>query len=171
MARIRRMLAPINTIKHYVQRSNLQITSGTRTSFLIAQSVVAPATAATSDVKEGSILKAIFIEIWIKGEGASDADTQFNILYEKVPGAAAAGATYTDMLNMGAYDNKKNIFFSGQGVIGGLGGGNAIPVMRAWYKVPKGKQRMGLGDFLQVSIASTGQTMQVCGLSTYKEYI
>ncbi len=166
----RRMLAPINTIKHYVQRTNLAVASGARTSFVIIQAVVAPATSNSSDVREGSIIKAVFIEIWVKGTGAADADTQFNILLEKLPGAASAGASYANMLNMGSYDNKKNILFAGQGVIGGVGGGQGVPVMREWYKLPKGKQRFGAGDVLQVSVATTGEGMQVCGLSTYKEF-
>ncbi len=166
-----RMLAPINTIKHYVQKSNTAVASGTRIAIPIVSAVVAPATASTDQVKEGSIIKTCFIEIWIKGTGASDATTQFNIALEKVPGAAANAMGYADMLNMGAYDNKKNILFSGQGVIGGVGGGQSIPVMRNWYKLPKGKQRFGLGDDLVVSVATTGQAMQVCGLATYKEYI
>ncbi len=165
----RRMLAPITTIKHYVQRSNIQVASGARTSFLIAHSKIAPATTLTSDVREGSIIKSVYIEIWVKGEGAADADTQFNIVLERVAGQAAVGISYAQMLLLMAYQNKKNILFAGQGVIGGLGGGNAIPVMRGWYKIPKGKQRFGLDDFLQVSVATTGQSMQVCGFATYKE--
>ncbi len=166
----RRMGATINSTKHYVQRANLAVPSGTRTSFLISNSVVLPATGATSEVREGSVIKAIFIELWLKGQGASDSDTQFNIAFEKVDGASPAGIDFTEMQNMGSYDNKKNILFTSQGVIGGIGGGQSIPVMRSWFKIPKGKQRQGLGDFIQVSIASTGEILNVCGLATYKEY-
>ncbi len=108
--------------------------------------------------------------MWLKGEGAADADTQFIVTFEKVPGAAAAGMDFTDMANIGAYPNKKNILFVSQGVIGGLTGGQSVAVMRNWYKIPKGKQRQGLGDFFQVHIAAIGQAIQVCGFATYKEY-
>ncbi len=166
----RRGMQPITSIKHYVQRTNTAIASGARTSFVIIQGVVAPAASATSDVREGASVTSVFIEIWIKGTGASDADTQFNVLLEKVDGAAAAGASFSDMGNMMAYDNKKNILFAGQGVVGGVGGGQAIPIMRGWYKIPRGKSRWGLGDFLQVSVSTTGEGMQMCGLATYKEF-
>ncbi len=166
-----RMKAPINTVKHYVQRSNITVASGARTSFLIAHAKIAPATTLTSDVREGALIKSCYIEIWVKGNGASDADTQFNIVLERVDGQAAVGITYAQMLLLQAYQNKKNVLFAGQGVIGGVGGGNAVPVMRGWYKIPKGKQRFGLDDFLQVSVAFTGEGGQACGLAVYKEIV
>ncbi len=166
----RRMVAPINAIKHYVQKTNTVITSGARNSTVLIHAVAVSDVSSTDDVVEGSIVKAIYCEWWIKGTGTADADTQFNVVLEKVPGAGATGIDFTEMLNMGSYDNKKNIFFAGQGVIGGIGGGQAIPILRGWYKIPKGKQRFGLGDFFQISVASTGETAQECGFATYKEY-
>ncbi len=166
----RRMAAPIVSIKHYHQQSNTSVASGAA---LILSPVIAIANTvlptATNHVIEGSVLKAIYIEYWLKGEGASDADTQFNFVVYKNPGGSNV-MTFTDTVNLMAYDNKKNIFFASQGVIGGVGGGQSIPVLRQWVKLPRGKQRMGLGDRIQLAISTTGQAMQVCGLSVYKEY-
>ncbi len=77
--------------------------------------------------------------------------------------------TYAQSLNLGAYPNKKNILYTTQGVIGGRDT-QAIPVMRQWLLIPKGKQRMGLADKVEVTIASTGTAMQRCGIFTFKEY-
>ncbi len=168
--RHRRMLAPINTIKHYVGFTKTGIASGAKGSVSLVGSVVAPATASAFEVNEGSVIKAIFIELWLKGLGASDADTAFTVALEKIPGGASGSMSFADMANLGAYDNKKNVLFTSQGVLGGVGGGQAVPIMRGWYKIPKGKQRFGLNDFLVLNIAAIGQTIDRCGISTYKEY-
>ncbi len=167
---MRRGLSPINSIKHYVQQSNTSIASGAATSIIIVAAVANTALPVnTKDVKEGSIVKAVYLEFWLKGNGAADEDTQFNFVVFKNPGGSN-DMSVADSLNLMAYDNKKNIFFSSQGVIGGVGGGQSVPVIRQWMKIPKGKQRFGLKDELTVFVGTTGQAMQVCGLSVYKEY-
>jgi len=167
----RRMVAPINSVKHYVQHTNTSIASAARTQLVVINTVVAPAVGTSADVREGAIVKAVYFEHWIKGTGAADADTQFIVVLEKLPGASTAGITAAQMLNIGSYDNKKNIFFTGQGVIGGVGGGQAIPFLRGWIKIPKSKQRFGAGDTLLLNISTVGEAMQHCGFETYKEYV
>ncbi len=162
--------APIVTVKHYVHRQNSGLASGNASITVIAAAVANTALPVNaSDIKEGSILKAIYVEWWIKGKGASDADTQFDFALYKNPGASN-DMVYADTLNFGAYDNKKNIFFVSQGVIGGVGGGQSVPVIRQWVKIPKGKQRMGLKDRIDVIVSTTGQSIDFCGIFVYKEY-
>ncbi len=164
------MLAPIVTVKHYGQYANTAVASGAATVRAIVTAVVNTALPVqTTDVKEGSIIKAVYLEVWAKGTGAADADTQMNFAVYKNPGGQNT-MTYTDTLNMMAYDNKKNIFFVSQGVIGGVGGGQSVPIIRQWIKIPKGKQRFGVKDSLQFIIGTTGEAMQICGLAVYKEY-
>ncbi len=165
------MVAPINSVKHYVPRANVSLASGAGQGNVVVSAVVAPATTNASDVKEGAIVKATHLEYWLWGGGSTGVDTQFVIVVEKAPsGRSAIGAA--EMLNIGAYNNKKNIFFQSQGVIGaGVDGSQAIPVIRDWLLIPKGKQRFGLGDRLVVSFTTVGSAMQICGQATYKEYI
>ncbi len=164
------MLAPIVTVKHYVQTTNAAIASGAATFVSLVVAVANTSLpSATNHVKEGSIVKAIYIEHWVKGTAATDGDVQFNFSVFKNPGGSN-NMVYADMVNMMAYDNKKNILFSAQGVIGGIGGGQAVPVLRQWIKIPKGKQRFGLNDKLQLGVAFTGTTGQHCGLAVFKEY-
>jgi len=140
------MRAPINSIKHYVQRTNISISSGAGNSEIVVAAV--PNTSlptATKDVVEGAIVRAIYLEYWIKGLGASDAVTQFNFAVFKNPGGSN-DMSVADSVNLMGYDNKKNVFFASQGVLGGVGGGQAIPVIRQWIKIPSGKQRLGLKD-------------------------
>ncbi len=160
----------VQSIKHYVYRTNATVASAVIVNGILVESVVAPATSAAYSVQEGSIVKAIYIEMWVLGAGASGTDTQFNATLEKVP-AGATAMTYSQSVQLGSYPNKKNVLFTTQGVLGSQNDGSPqVAVMRGWYKIPKGKQRMGLGDKIVLNLSSTGQSIQYCGVQTYKEY-
>ncbi len=164
------MLAPINTNKHYVHRTNQGVGTGTASIHTIVDAVVAPAVANAFDVRQGAIVKAVHLEYWLWNAGATTVDSQFNFVVMKLP-SGLADPTAAQLNNLGSFENKKNIFFSSQGVLGaGVDGQGAVPVIRDWMLIPKGKQRMGLGDKIVVAFTPTGATMQICGLTTYKEY-
>ncbi len=164
----RRMVAPIHSVKHYVQTDNQIVGTGARINVALVDGTIAPAAANTFDVQEGSLVKAIFIEQWVKSNAAATEETKFQFALEKVP-TGTAGLTFTQLNNLMAYDNKKNILFYSQGVVGD-GTTQSIPVVRQWFKIPKGKQRFGLGDRLIMSVATTGAGINTCGFATYKEY-
>ncbi len=158
----------ITARKHYVANTLLTITSAATREVFVVNAVVAPATGTSADTVEGSVIKAVFIEDWLVTDKDATDSTQFIYIILKLPsGLDAPGIG--DMLNLGAYDNKKNILFMSQGALV-QSGGQAIPVHRGWIKIPKGKQRFGLGDRLAVVISSIGQSIQNCGFKTYKEY-
>ncbi len=164
--RHRKMVAPINSIKHYVQLENAQIATGT-----VRASEIVDAVATTSDaqdVVEGSIVKAIYFEHWVKSFAVTGEDTKFQYLVEKVP-ANQASVTFAQMNTLDSYPNKKNVFFFSQGVLGG-NESNSLPIIRTWLLIPKGKQRMGFGDKIVSTLSATAATIQNCGFSTYKEY-
>ncbi len=166
--RHRRMLAPINSVKHYINVENASLANNARRTIVLVDAAPAPATSSTDQVKEGSLVKAIFIEFWLKSNAASGSEVKFQYAIEKVP-TGADSLTFTQLNNMQSYDNKKNVLFYSQGVLGDLTTGS-IPVVRQWFKIPKGKQRFGLGDKLVMSIGGTGATINNCGFATYKEY-
>ncbi len=167
--RHRKMLAPINSIKHYVQAENASLASGSNRQIVLVDGVsIAVAAANTFDVVEGSIVKAVFIELWVKSSAASGANTKFQLGLEKSP-SGVGSMSFANMNNLMPYDNKKNILYYSQGVIGDTET-QGIPVIRQWFLIPKGKQRFGLGDRLILSISTTGAALQICGFSTYKEY-
>ncbi len=167
--RHRRMLAPINSIKHYVQTPNSAVATGTALSVKLVNAVVAPATSNAFDVTQGAVIKAIYIEYWLIGDGSSGIESQFVFMIEKKRDSEP-DATQTNMLNLGSYPNKKNILYTTQGIIPPqLDGGMSIPVFKGWVLIPKGKQRFGLEDELNINISSVG-ALRFCGFSTYKEY-
>ncbi len=167
--RHRRMVAPINSVKHYVQFSNATLASGAASGRQIANAVVAPATGTTAEVEEGSIIKAVFLEFWIVSDEGTGTESQFTMILEKRPSNAPA-LTFTNSSNLGAYPNKKNILYVTQGILGAsIDGQSSVPVVRQYFLIPKGKQRMGLGDDIVVTFAAVGG-ISICGFSTYKEY-
>ncbi len=164
------MLAPINSVKHYVGQPAFTVALGTSTTLEIADVVAAPVNTNREKVSEGSLIKSIHYEYWILGSGADNTNTQFVLTIEKSP-SNAINPAFSDMLNLGGYANKKNILYTTQGVITTRNqGGAAIPIIRDWLLVPKGKQRMGQEDRILVSIASVETPLVICGMATYKEY-
>ncbi len=124
----------------------------------------------TSECPVGAVVKAVYVEFWLLGEGAQP--TFAMAFVEKSQGSSAKPdiATVRDMDN---YTNKKNVLHMFQGIIGDSNT-NPMPVIRQWIKVPKGKQRMGLGDQIRVVFGglnpSMNESFEVCGFVIAKYY-
>ncbi len=162
------MVPPINTVKHYVQTSIGVIATGVLESIPIVNAVVAPATGTSADVKEGSVVKAVYIERWLSGN-LLDQTTQFTLTVEKKREQEPV-MTFAQSQNLGAYPNKKNILYTTQGVVNSIqSGAPTVPVIRQFMLIPKGKQRFGLDDQLVVNIAAIVSLVR-CGVATFKEY-
>ncbi len=153
----------INTIKHIVQVPVVTVASGFVGHQAIANAVDAPAVANTSDVNIGSKITAVYVELWVHGD-ISEATVVCTIT-KRVAGIAAA--TFTQMNNLMAWDNRPNILQIHQGLL--PTSGNVVPVFREWIKIPKGKQKMRIGDKLTISVAATGTEVHFCGFFVYKE--
>jgi len=80
----RRMLAPISSIKHIHQRTNLFVTSGTSVSEVIVDAVAKGGTRSlTSTVEEGCVIKAIHLEFWLCS--TDTVTSQFTFIIYKLP--------------------------------------------------------------------------------------
>jgi len=165
---MRRMLAPLVTIKHIVQRTNVTVATATVNNFEVAQAVAQTAVANSGDVVEGSVIKSVYIEIWLHSLQSAGASCQQNFIIEKVP-SGQTPATAVQMNNLMGYANKKNILYTSQGNLGDLNQ-MSMPVHRGWVKIPRGKQRFGLGDTLHVSFTPTGASVSICGFAIFKEW-
>ncbi len=164
--RHRGMLAPIVAIKHYVNHENAKVLTTARRNIDVV--VAKAATTNAEDVIEGSVVKAVYLELWLHSIADAGTDTKFQFVFEKIV-AGQDPITFTQMNNLDTYPNKKNVFFVSQGVMGDKTTAS-LPVVRNWFKIPRGKQRMGLGDSLVMSISATAFDIDTCGISTYKEY-
>ncbi len=159
------MRAPINSEKHYVNYNNVAVAASTLAVQQIATVTDNPASASSDDIRQGSVIKAVFIEMWYNSDDT--ALTSAVVSLEKVQ--RNTNMTYTQSLTPGTYVNKKNILFMSQGnVPPNIQAG--LPLLRGWFKIPKGKQRFGLGDELVLNSSGIGNGLNMCGFMTYKEY-
>ncbi len=120
-----------------------------------------------SEVLEGSSVKAVYFEMWLQNEGTLG---EFIFTISKDPGNGI-GPTFVEQASLHTYDNKKNILFTSQGLTSNDGVSGPVNIIRSWVKIPKSKQRMGLGDTLNMVISNVSANDLVrCGFVTYKEY-
>ncbi len=158
----------IHSEKHYVQFSIATVTASAATSFPIIESVAVDAKNTVSEVVEGAVIKAVYVEFWIRSAEA-DVGASGQAVLVKLGGDQAT-LTTVEMAALGDYTNKKNILYTTMGLYND-DQGNATAIIRGWVKIPKSKQRFGLGDSLELRVFAGGAIdLHVCGFATYKEY-
>ncbi len=160
------MRPPINSQKHYVQQTLATVLSGAQLNITIANAVDAPTGATANVVREGSVIKAVFVEMWVRAGDTSPGNSLLT-LYKLSSGAP--GMTFAQHIDLHNYPNKKNVLYHTQGLTNDQDA-DAIPFIRQWFKIPKGKQRFGAGDILMLGIAAQALDNIICGFMTYKEY-
>ncbi len=156
----------VHSQKHYVQKSLATLTGGAVDATTIAVGVATADKNLITEVEEGSSIKAVYCEYWVRSASATGTSGQF-ILYKK--NADTTFASGADMAALGDWDNKKNILHTGMGLFNDVDA-DAIPILKQWIKIPKSKQRFGLGDVLALSVFLPTVDGHICGFSTYKEY-
>ncbi len=157
----------VHSTKHYVQNSIATIVAGAKLDIIIADAVAAPDKNLNFEIEEGNSVKAVYVEEWIRSSEVSPGS--FVACLYKAPGGVSVFSTAL-MAALNVADNKKNILWSSQGLVNDQDA-DALSLMRGWYKIPKSKQRFGLGDRLVLTVFAQGAIdMVICGLQTYKEY-
>ncbi len=159
------MRAPIYSIKHYVQVSLTTVLAGATNPILLARGLERSLVNTATEVAEGSIVKAVYVEMWCR----AGSTVQGNVLVTLVKTNDLQTPAFADMTNLFAYNQKKNIFYHTQGLTN-QDTADAIPFVRGWFKIPKSKQRFGLGDSLFIVVTAQAQDVEHCGFAVYKEY-
>ncbi len=150
-----------------LSESFFTVTAAAIKEIVIANAETLPVVANANDIRAGAVVKAVWCEMWISGD-SDTAQSTFNITVEKTSGAPTP-MTFAQSVALTAYPNKKNILYTTQGLIG-ANESNAVPILRQWIAIPKGKQRFGLGDQLIMNIASITGATRGCGIFIFKEY-
>jgi len=153
----------VNTNKHYVQASLFTIASGAVRNDIIVQALDVPA--AVTQVRVGSIVSAIYVEMWLTSDDAALGSVVVTL--EKVPGSSSP-PNATDMGALGLYDNKKNVLHTQMGLIS-PNVQYPVAAIKGWFKIPKGKRRMGFEDTIRLNIFAQSNGVTGCGFFTYKE--
>ncbi len=161
------MRPPIHSVKHYVQFPITAITTATEQDVLLVQAVEQSTSTLATEVAEGSIVKAVYVELWLENTGNLGESIVTIVKDTK----NELGPSFTQMASLFTYDNKKNILFTHQGLTSNDGVSQPTNIIRGWIKIPKSKQRFGLGDILVMNIANvSSQSLNRCGFAVYKEY-
>ncbi len=158
----------IKTKKHIFQISQGTVAQAAVANFTFIQAIEGTSTT-PQDIEEGAIVKACYVEFWVSQDSASVVGSYTVALMKLTSGSA--NPTTTNMAALHDYNNKKNILFTAQGLLPPNDGGQ-VPVLRQWYKIPKGKQRFGLNDRMLLSIRNNNLTavdQNHCGLIIFKE--
>ncbi len=156
----------IHSEKHYVQVSIQTAVGGTPKNNSLVVAVPVSDKDLVFEVEEGSIIKAVYIEMWIRAGSTTGSSGQF-IIYKK--GSDTTDPSAADMAALGDWDNKKNILYTTMGLVNDQDA-DAMIAYRGWLRIPKGKQRFGLGDSLKTAYFTPTVDVQMCGFATYKEY-
>ena len=158
----------VHSTKHYVQTSISSITGGQAGTVKFAEAVTVANYNGAAEVVEGTSIKAIYVEHWIKAGEASNSGSFIMAIY-KTPGTGV-DFTFAQMAALFGSENKKNVLYTTQGLMN-INSGSATNLIKGWIKIPKSKQRFGLGDKLSMTISAAASIdLDHCGFATYKEY-
>ncbi len=155
----------VHAEKHIVQRSLGAIAAGAIDNFDFAIGVSLPTAGNSVHVREGSTISAVYFEMWISGDDATQSSAIITV--EKLSGSSTAMTT-TESAALNAYDNKRNVLHTQMGLIPP---DIQYPMasVKGWIKIPRGKQRMSLGDRLTLNIHGQSNGVSFCGFILYKE--
>ncbi len=156
----------VHSIKHYVQFSIATVTGGSVATSAIATGVARDSVNLVNEVQEGSTVKAVYFELWVRAGSTTPSSGQM-IVYKKQ--SDTSNPTSTEMAALGDWDNKRNILYTTMGLFNDQDA-DATIAFKGWIKIPKGKQRFTIGDDLNFSIFTPTIDLQICGFATYKEY-
>ncbi len=158
----------IKSRKHYVQMSLFTTDPVSVVNQLLIESVAVTAKNSPREVEEGAIVKAIYIELWLQTDGVQGTQ----VVTVSKQNESSLGPTFAEIQALDTYNNKKNVFYTTQGLTSNDNVSGPLVVLRGWIKIPRSKQRFGLGDILTLTIANPHalEDLLGCGFATYKEY-
>ncbi len=133
--------------------------------FNFAVSVSVPAAANTVEIREGSTISAVYIEMWITSDDAT-AGTTIVTLEKK--GGTAVNMTAANSALLNSYANKNQVFHTQMGLTP-TNIQYPMASIKGWFKIPKGKQRFSIGDRLSLNIHGQSNGVSACGFILYKE--
>ncbi len=165
MARFRKGLSlrPINSVKNIVDSTVLGVAAGTQTKVLVA-GAVNDYTGGVADVPTGCTIKSVYLFIQILPTASTENVDWY--LY-KGPldinaGMPAPGATGGDA-------NRKYILHEEKGIPGNAADGAYPLTFKGVIKIPRGRQRMGESDRIQINMVGAG-IYNACLKCIYKFY-
>ncbi len=170
MARFRRQMAlrPIQRIKHIIDNS-ATLTAGAAVTVPIVAATDTPTLGVTTSVITGSKVHGIFFSIEVASNEAQDVGAIPNV-YLAVVKNPGGNLTFAGINTMGDDDNKRFVFHQEMVMIDNNLGGNPRTLFKGVVVIPKGYQRMGPNDKIDILIFSPAINIVFCVQAHYKEF-
>ncbi len=157
----------INSLKHIIQTTPQTTAAAAVGKITICEGVaLADVTTAAEKVRAGAVVKAVYCELWITGDGTEQSSATW-LFRVRPPGEG--NMSFAEANAMNAFIGKNTILQSGQGILP-PNTQHPMSIFKGWIKIPKGKQRIALGTQLEIVTSSITNGHVVCGLFIYKEY-
>lgn len=160
------MKNPIQSVKHIINVTPSTVGLATLAQLQLALGTLVGDVDASSEVPVGAKIAAVYLELWVTSDDAAQGSVTVNL--EKTSNQMTA-MTYANSIALDSYLNKKNVFYVTQGLTP-PNVQSGIPFVRQWVKIPKGKQRFGLGDKLALNVSGISNGAVYCGVIIYKYY-
>ncbi len=165
-ASYRRMAPIINSIKNVA--NNASGLDSTTQKFRFAKAVNDPLSTVATDVSQGCVIKAVYVQIDVCGLGGTGVLNTADFFLMKNPGD---NLTVPAPLSQGTSNEKKFIFKTWRFMIMRNQDGNMPFHWEGWIKIPKRYQRMGTDDTLLLAFACTSAlTGHISSQFIYKWY-
>ncbi len=145
------------------------LASGVKANVTIAEAQDSATLAVSEDVERGCVIKAVWVEFWISAtaEVAVGTTNGIDCYFWK-----NTGSNLTSPIpgTEGTSNEKRFIFKVWKGLIGARTQGFQPYTWKGWIRIPKGHQRMGANDLLQITLQATGVNAIFCHKFVYKWY-
>ncbi len=130
--------------------------------------VQTPVLTTPNQVAIGARVSSIYLKVEVaSNETDAGAIPNVYMMVYKNPGN---NITPPDVASVGTSDSKRFVIHQEMIMLNNLAGGNPRTMFQGVIKIPRGMQRQGNDDFLQVSIKSTAVNIALCIQCIYKEY-
>ncbi len=168
MARFRRNLRPVNSIKHVVDFSGA-IAAATQTEIVVCDAVQDAVLTTPSQTTIGARVSAIYLDVEVNSTERIEGTpiTNAYLMVFKNPGS---NLTPPSASSVGTSDNKRWVIHQEMVMLQNADGGNPRTLFKGVIRIPRAMQRQGNDDQLVVVFVSPIFDCAVCVQCIYKEY-
>ncbi len=168
MARYRKSLMVVHRLKHIVD-SNATVSAGVTLPVTLVLGRDAPLITAPREVETGAKVHGVFLNVQIQGNQISSGGIP-NI-YMAVYKNKGSNVPNIDPTQTGTNSDKSNIIHQEMGMFQSDSvDGNPKTLFKGVIVIPKGLQRFGLDDALDITLRSTAINFKYCLQCIYKEF-
>ncbi len=163
MARFRKDLHPINSVKNILDTTQLGIAAATVTNVTVS-TAVNDYTGGVTDVPIGCKIKSIYLFVQIQ-QDAVNSNVDWYIWQN--PGGALATIPVPGAV--GGVATRKYVLHEEKGIPGPVNNGSPPLTFRGVIRIPRGRQRQGEGDTIQMKLRGAA-VYNFCVKAIYKFY-